>query len=237
MDEPITIPRRCNGPPDSANGGYACGLVAERLGGAAEVTLRAPPPLERALRVEHHAERLVVVDGEELIAEARVADPDLDPPEPPDLDAAAQASAAGRERWADGHPFPTCVTCGPDREPGDGLRIFPGALDADGTFAATWTPDRSLAQPDGSVAPPWAWAALDCPSSAPVTGGEGWSPVVLGRFTGRLERPVVAGEPHAIVAWPLGRDGRKHHSGSALFTAGGELCGLARALWIELRRD
>ena len=43
----MTIDRRYRGPLHSANGGYAAGLLGSRLGGAAEVTLRLPPPLER----------------------------------------------------------------------------------------------------------------------------------------------------------------------------------------------
>jgi hypothetical protein len=39
------------GPPATANGGYACGAIAELLGGGPEVTLRRPPPLGRPLRL------------------------------------------------------------------------------------------------------------------------------------------------------------------------------------------
>lgn len=237
MDEALIVPRRCNGPPDSGNGGYTCGLVAGLVGGPAEVTLRAPPPLERPLRVERDGEAVRVFDGETLVAEGRPGDPGLEPPEPPSLAMAVDASAAGSELWASGHPFPTCVTCGPDRRPGDGLRIFPGEVPDAAMFAAPWTPDGSLveAEADPGVPAPWSWAALDCPSSAPVASG-GWrAPCVLGRLTARLDGEVEPREPHLVISWLIERDGRKHHSGSALFTAGGELRGLARALWIELR--
>ena len=40
----MTIPRRFCGPPNSGNGGYVCGTLARCIPGAAEVTLRAPPP-------------------------------------------------------------------------------------------------------------------------------------------------------------------------------------------------
>ena len=49
MAETVTIARRYRGPLDSANGGYAAGLLGARLGGTAEVTLRLPPPLECAV--------------------------------------------------------------------------------------------------------------------------------------------------------------------------------------------
>ena len=48
----IVVDERFCGPPDSANGGYTCGLLAGVLTGPAQVTLRSPPPSGRALRVE-----------------------------------------------------------------------------------------------------------------------------------------------------------------------------------------
>src|SRR4051794_26153021 len=41
----LVLDPRFNGPPGSANGGYACGAVGELVDGPAEVTLRSPPPL------------------------------------------------------------------------------------------------------------------------------------------------------------------------------------------------
>ena len=35
----VVIPRRFNGPPDSANGGYTAGLLGRALPGVSEVTL------------------------------------------------------------------------------------------------------------------------------------------------------------------------------------------------------
>jgi len=49
--ETMTIPRRFRGPPNSGNGGYVCGMLARHITGAAEVALRAPPPLETGLSV------------------------------------------------------------------------------------------------------------------------------------------------------------------------------------------
>ncbi|HEY3542877.1 MAG TPA: ASCH domain-containing protein, partial [Gaiellaceae bacterium] len=48
----LVIAARYRGPARSGNGGYTCGLVAGLLGGSdVEVTLRAPPPLDRPLRI------------------------------------------------------------------------------------------------------------------------------------------------------------------------------------------
>jgi hypothetical protein len=59
--------------------------------------------------------------------------------------------------------------------------------------------------------------------------------VVLGRLTARVERVPEAGERCVVVGWPLESDGRKHGAGTALFSDGGEVLGLAKALWVEPR--
>src|SRR6267154_1295695 len=47
----VIIDKRYCGPPNSGNGGYICGRLARHIPGGAEVTLRAPPPLDRPLDV------------------------------------------------------------------------------------------------------------------------------------------------------------------------------------------
>jgi hypothetical protein len=73
---------------------------------------------------------------------------------------------------------------------------------------------------------------LDCAGgigSAYVEGEyEVWPPHVLGRFTAVGERCVATG-------WRIAQDGRKMFAGSAVFDERGELLGLARATWIEMR--
>ena len=225
----IVIPARFNGPPGSANGGYTCGLVAGLLGAdAAEVSLRSPPPLERALDVSRQADRITVSDGSTLVAEGYAAEVEVDAPAAVSVEDAEAASRAGYERWSARHPFPTCVVCGPEREAGDGFRIFPGPLSGgDGAFACVWTP-----QADHQAE---VWAALDCPTSAPIANfGEG-PPVVLARLAAKRLGAVSPGRPHVIVSWPLGIEGRKRHAGAALFGPDGAALAHARALWIELR--
>lgn len=201
-----------------------------------EVSLRQPPPLERQLQVRPGDEggALLLLDGEVVVAEARPGELELDVPAPPSVADAEAASQQSFYRRAAEHAFPGCFVCGPDREPGDGLRIFPGSAGGD-LHAATWTPERSLADEDGAVRTEFVWAALDCPSSAPVMSPSSNPPIVLARMTARLEGPVWAGRPYVLAAWPLGTDGRKRHAGSAIFGEDGECLGLARALWIELR--
>jgi len=65
----LTIPNRFSGPPGVGNGGYSCGRFAALLGGAAEVTLRRPVPLETALQVQREGASIRILDGEHLIAE------------------------------------------------------------------------------------------------------------------------------------------------------------------------
>jgi len=232
MLETVVIAERFHGPAGSANGGYACALAARWIDGPAEVTLRVPPPLGRALQVAHEDERVVVLDGDVLVAEARAATVDVDVPEAVSL-AEAELAAAGYP-WRDAHPYPTCFVCGPQRERGDGLCIFPGPVEGRSLFAAPWTPDVSLADADGYVRPEFVWGALDCPSGivTDVFGDVGL--ILLGRLAADLKRPVVAGEAHVVQAWPVSRDGRKLHTASALFTAKGELRAVGRAVWIEL---
>src|SRR5258705_9409534 len=47
----VIIDKRYCGPPNSGNGGYVCGRLARHIPGGAEVTLRAPPPLDKPLDV------------------------------------------------------------------------------------------------------------------------------------------------------------------------------------------
>jgi hypothetical protein len=76
----------------------------------------------------------MVHDGDELVAEVRPAAVGLTMPGT--ASPAEAPAAAGRYPLSQSHPFPTCFTCGPDRAPGDGLRIFPGPLPGGDLWAA-----------------------------------------------------------------------------------------------------
>ena len=216
----ITIDGRYNGPEGSGNGGYTCGLIAGLVDRTVEVTLRRPPPLDRALDVEREGERLLVRDGDALVAEAVPAKVDVDAPASPSYEEAERASAAypGFEE----HAFPTCFVCGPAREPGDGLRIFAGPL-GDGRVASPWIPTE--------VAPEVVWAALDCPGAIAV-GFPDRGETLLGRFAAEIEELPQVGERCVVVGWPLGEEGRKLYAGTALFGEDGRHLASARATWI-----
>ena len=221
-------PRFC-GPPDSGNGGYSCGLLAQALGGSdVEVTLKLPPPLDRDLRIDAHGEEAELSDGDTLIATARRQIVALDVPLPPTLDEARAAEA--RYTGQRNHLFPTCFVCGPDRPAGDGLCIFPGSSGAG--VAAVWTPDPSLVDADGKVKSEFVWAALDCPGFFAVE--EAASPAVLGRFAVHIVDPTVRRQPLIVTGWPIASTGRKHRAGTALHTVDGRLLAFGDALWITL---
>jgi hypothetical protein len=240
VSQEIRIDRRFCGPPDSGHGGYTCGVVAAHVDGPPEVTLRRPPPLDTPLAVVSHDDGSVqVLDGDDLVAEVapRADDLGFAAPEPVSIPEAEAAGAASHlHQHPEDHPFPTCFVCGPERAPGDGLRIVVGRVGERDVSAAVWTPTADLAGADGVVHPEFVWAALDC------SGGIGsWlvdplegNPFVLGRFSVRIPGPVRAGALHAVSGWRVGRQGRKVDAGSAIFTADGELVGLARATWIQL---
>ena len=226
----IVIPRRFRGPPHSGNGGYACALLARHIDApTAEVTLRSPPPLDRAMEVRLEGDRALLLDGEHLVAEA--APTSLEPVAPPRVSPAEAIEAVSRFRGFEQHPFPSCFTCGPERATGDGLRIFAGPVaEASEVVAAPWTPSTDLAGADGIVAEPAVWAAIDCPT--------GWAHVddrlsaVLGRMTARILEPVRAGEQYVAVARRTGVEGNRRHAESALLAPGGRAVAVARATWI-----
>jgi hypothetical protein len=226
----ITIAPRFRGPAKSGNGGYACGRVAAFVDGTAEVTLRRPPPLGRALAVERSGDAVRVRDREDLVAEATAGVVDLVPP-PVTL---SEALAAGEQFvFPEHHPFRGCFVCGPDRDPGDGLRLRPAPVPGRDLVVAVWVPDASLAD-DGRVRPEFVWAALDCPGGW-ATGFPGRGDAVLGRLAAHVrERPEV-GERCVVVGWELGRSGRKSEAGTALAAEDGRVLAVARATWIVPR--
>ena len=215
----IVIDARFRGPDDSGNGGYSAGLFAIAHGGdVVEVTLRLPPPLDTALELDGGR----IVAGDAVVADVREAELGVSAP-----DAVAFGDAVTAATPDLGSPFPHCFVCGHARGD-DGLHIHAGPVLGRAEFAAPWTPTAD------TVGPEFVWAALDCPG-AYATGVPGRGTVVLGRLAARVDRVPQAGEDCVVVARHNGSEGRKHGAVTALFTASGELLGLARAVWIEPR--
>jgi hypothetical protein len=226
----ISIASRFRGPPESGNGGYTAGMLASRMPGWTEVTLRSPPPLERSLSVSETPHGLELRDDERLIAEARPARLELAIPVCPSFERARQLSESyvGHQK----HHFPGCFVCGPGRAAGDGLRIFPGAEQDHTLVAAPWIADIDLADESGVVRPEFVWAALDCSGYFACAAPE-YPVALLGRITTNVLGSIEAGERCVVIGWPLGREGRKLFAGTAVFGQDGELRACAREVWIQ----
>jgi hypothetical protein len=230
----VLIPRRFNGPPASANGGYTCGLIARYVGGPAEVSLRSPPPLDTALELVRGPDREVVLRHREVVvADGRPADPlDLEPPVRPTV---AQArESLRRHPWVNGrHPFSECYVCGAGRHDGLGLH-FGDLRGHDGVTAALLVADETVPHDARGLVPEIAWGALDCPSYVPAL----WDadvPSLLAWMHAEVMEPIPLGEPVVATGWLLGMEGRKHFTASALLDADGRLLARARHLWVRPR--
>jgi hypothetical protein len=234
----VIVEERFQGPPQAANGGWVVGLLAGSLapGAAIEVTLRRPVPLGVGLTVEPCEGGADLVAGGEVLAQARAAG-EVEVGSVPRVGLEAARAAAVPAGLVREHPFPGCFGCGPERDPAEAVALHPGPVDgAAGVLAAAWRPGPGLPhEPGGALAAGTVWAALDCASGAAAVP-PGLPPHVLGRLHGRLAAPVRVGEEVAVVAWPLGEEGRKRWGASAILGGGGEVRGVARATWIALRR-
>ncbi|QNM82846.1 hypothetical protein H8M03_00260 [Sphingomonas sabuli] len=228
----IRIQRRFRGPPTSGNGGYVAGLVAAALGGTnATVTLQAPPPLDHDLTLTTEDALATLVEGDKVIVTAASEPVEVAVPPPPSLQGAKDAEP--RYVGHSYHNFPGCFVCGPERDSSDGMRIFPGTVgDEASQVAATWTPDDTLADEDGTVRPEFVWAALDCPGYFAAEDKAGRA--LLGKMSATIKRPVHVGEELIVTGWPIDSTGRKHRVGSALHSADGELVAAATAVWITV---
>jgi hypothetical protein len=235
----LSFGRRFRGFESGALGGYAAGaVVAGRIDGPAEVNLRSLPPIGRELKLSEQGDDggLALLDEKTLVLEAKPAPFELEIPPPPGL---TEAEEAGHRLIHDelGHPYPSCFTCGPDREAGDGLRLFMGSLRADADLlVAAWTPDQSLAESADAIPTEMIWAALDCPSIWAVGEFPEGGFNVLARQRVESLGQVPVGEPSIVTAWPIEQDGRKHLSGVAIHDRDGQLLARGESLLVEVPR-
>ncbi len=222
----LLVPHRFNGPPRSGNGGWVAGALAARLPGqalgrAVTVTLRQPPPLETPMPLTATANGATISHDGGLVAEAAYAEHAPTPVAPVPAKEAAEAAAAYAGHRT--HPFPGCFVCGPARRPGDGLRIFPGAVGTD-LVAATWTPYESTV--------PVTWAALDC-SGGWASDLEG-RPSVLGRITVEVSHLPRTSERYVVVGEQRRIEGRKTFTAATLYGPGDEVVATAEHIWIAI---
>ena len=71
MKDQLIVNARFNGPPDSGNGGYVCGIFANFVEGTAEITLRRPPPLNKPMQVVQENGNVHLMDGELVVASGK----------------------------------------------------------------------------------------------------------------------------------------------------------------------
>ena len=58
------------------------------------------------------------------------------------------------------------------------------------------------------------------------------APIVTARMTATIHQPLRAGERLRVLAWPLHREGRKLHAGSAIVDAQGVVRARSLQLWL-----
>ena len=231
----VTIGQRYHGPPDSGNGGYSCGIVGRFIDGPAAVRLRIPPPLDAPMEVRKNDAGVELFYKDELVASGRRTMVDIEIPGPPDFAGAQVASR--RYRGFESHFYPGCFVCGPDREHGDGLRVFAGPVEPgcgpEGMVAAVWIPDDSVVDATGMVSAEYLWAVLDCPGAyafpEPAAGT-----ILLGELAVSIKGPVSVGEKCVLIGWEISHEGRKHYTGTALFGESGSCRAVGYATWFEV---
>jgi hypothetical protein len=157
-----------------------------------------------------------------LVADAAPVDVDGEPIEPVPF-ARAQAVSATYPGFVS-HPFPTCFVCGPEREPGDGMRLFTGRLE-NGDTATPWVVPHDVSEA-------MVWASLDCPG--------GWSvgiearPYVLGRMATHVDAIPIAGTACVVMGRLLESVGRKAQVAAVLYGPTGTALAWSRATWIAI---
>ncbi len=231
----VTIPRQFNGPPDSGNGGWVSGLLAQAHldhGGSSPVSvrLRMPPPLDTELDVAHEDGQTRLVDPAGQ-AVGTATDGAFGHEAPPFVDAKTVQRGHDAYPGFTIHPFSTCFTCGVGRSAGDGLCIFTGPV-GDGLVAGPWHVHESFADEDGTTPLPISWSALDCPGGWAADFTE--QAMLLGTMTAEILRRPEAGRTYHAVGRRSGRDGRKFFTATALYAPDGELLGRAEQVWIQI---
>ncbi|WND04120.1 hotdog fold domain-containing protein [Temperatibacter marinus] len=230
----VVIDKHFNGPNVSANGGYACGMMAEVLpqDQAATMRLLAPPPLEVDLRLVEDNGHVELIHGNTVIGTGESSHLDPARPELPDNVNIYQAAENPISSSFDF--LRQCYVCGPDRQE-DGLHIHPGSLiGRDGEVACFWQTALDQADQAGFVDGLRLWSALDCPGYFASAAGK---PALLGSMTAQILGAVKAGEIVTVHAWTKSISGRKHRAGVALYGPNRDCIALADQTWVVVKDE
>lgn len=231
----LLVPQHFHGPPDSGNGGYTCGLIAEALDFTPQITLRKPIPLDQPLQLHRLADggyQLLQESTGSLVASIAACDFSLEAPEGISFEAATAASQEYIGHQAS-LAYPSCFVCGQQRAANEGLHIYAGSVPNTAYYAAPWVPAAPLANTDGFLSARYIWAALDCPG-AYAAMGKTVKNLLLGRMSAQQYRPLAAGQKSVVMAWLIAQEGRKYHTGTALYDDKGRCLAKALATWIEV---
>ncbi len=238
MQQSVIIGKQFNGPPKSANGGYASGVLASGLRtvgytGAVEALLHAPPPLDHALTLGATSDAAELLDGDAKVGSAKTATLSLEVPDLPD-----NPHFVGDPKTAEGafEPFDQCFVCGRARHAGDGLCLFSQCAEGQKNLVgAHWHLHQNFADADGNIDPVYIWSALDCPGYYACAYGEA---ALLGRLTAEIFKPLKAGDTATVFGWslndPNAPKSRKRRCGTAVVDSGGDVVAKAEGLWITV---
>ena len=238
MQQSVTIGRQFNGPPKSANGGYASGVMAAGLGqagykGAVEASLHAPPPLDQPMQMSADTESALLSDGDTRVGTAKATTLTLDLPALPKAPKFIGAPKTGKDAF---RPFDQCFVCGGARHAGDGLCLQAEVIEGEsGLMGTPWQLHPNFADAGGEIDPAYIWSALDCPGYFACAYGEA---ALLGRLTAEIVRPLKIGGDAMVYGWslddPSAPKSRKRRCGTAVVDADGELVAKAEGLWITI---
>lgn len=238
MQQSISIGRQFNGPPKSANGGYASGLLARGLneagyGGAVEASLHAPPPLEVDMQLFASSDAAEMTLGETRVGLAKAVDFALDVPSLPTSPTLTGTPFAEAGAFT---PFDQCFVCGEARHAGDGLCLHAETVEGHaGLVAAPWQIHPAFVGDDGTVDPVYLWSALDCPGYFACSYGEA---ALLGRMTAEMLKPLKATGDAMVFGWslddPAAPKSRKRRCATVVVDADGDIVAKAEGLWITI---
>ena len=241
MSEPVVIDRRFRGPPDSANGGYACGMLAAHLepGPAVRGDPAGAPAARPRRSRSRRANRAARAAGRRHAGGRG--------PRRPSARASRSPSPVGledAERAREGSPMQTgpplseCFVCGPDRAPRRrALRHLRAGARTRGRAGRGTVRDRRddgrrRRQPSPRARLVGARLPQRDRRDARARPGD-----QRARAAHRPDPPTPS-RPATTTSrsgWPTGRDGRKCFSATAIARPrGGETLAVAKATWIEL---